>query len=121
MITCDGTFLGSSMVEHPAVNRVVAGSSPARGARAFWGSGSRFQSLFAVLPTWPSATSESGRFQRGVNLPHRFQPGQVFSLGAVLDLLEKLHGLWLVAGLRGIVGRDDHLHFHCDHVFGRLD
>ena len=25
-------FLDSSMVEHPAVNRVVAGSSPARGA-----------------------------------------------------------------------------------------
>ena len=27
-------FLDSSMVEHSAVNRVVAGSSPARGARA---------------------------------------------------------------------------------------
>ena len=26
-------ILGSSMVEHPAVNRVVAGSSPARGAK----------------------------------------------------------------------------------------
>ena len=26
-------FLDSSMVEHPAVNRVVAGSSPARGVR----------------------------------------------------------------------------------------
>ena len=25
-------FLGSSVVEHPAVNRTVAGSSPARGA-----------------------------------------------------------------------------------------
>ena len=29
------TFLGSSMVEHAAVNRAVAGSSPARGARNF--------------------------------------------------------------------------------------
>ncbi len=28
-------FLGSSMVEHPAVNRRVAGSSPARGAIVF--------------------------------------------------------------------------------------
>jgi hypothetical protein len=28
-------FLGSSMVEHPAVNRRVAGSSPARGANSF--------------------------------------------------------------------------------------
>ena len=28
----ESTFLDSSMVEHPAVNRVVAGSSPARGA-----------------------------------------------------------------------------------------
>ena len=28
----DVSLLGSSMVEHPAVNRVVAGSSPARGA-----------------------------------------------------------------------------------------
>ena len=27
------TFLDSSMVEHPAVNRRVAGSSPARGAK----------------------------------------------------------------------------------------
>ena len=27
-------FLGSSMVERPAVNREVVGSSPARGARA---------------------------------------------------------------------------------------
>ena len=29
------TLLDSSMVEHPAVNRVVAGSSPARGAIIF--------------------------------------------------------------------------------------
>ena len=28
----EGTFLDSSMVEHSAVNRRVAGSSPARGA-----------------------------------------------------------------------------------------
>jgi hypothetical protein len=28
-------FLGSSMVEHPAVNRVVVGSSPTRGA-IYW-------------------------------------------------------------------------------------
>ena len=33
---CSGTlFLGSSMAEHPAVNRRVAGSSPARGANLF--------------------------------------------------------------------------------------
>ncbi len=28
-------FLDSSMVEHSAVNRVVVGSSPTRGARAY--------------------------------------------------------------------------------------
>ena len=28
-------FLGSSMVEHPAVNRVVVGSSPTRGANSW--------------------------------------------------------------------------------------
>ena len=32
-------FLDSSMVEHSAVNRVVAGSSPARGVMAPWSSG----------------------------------------------------------------------------------
>ncbi len=29
------SFLGSSAVEHPTVNRMVAGSNPARGARSF--------------------------------------------------------------------------------------
>ena len=32
---CTPPFLGSSMAEHPAVNRRVAGSSPARGASLF--------------------------------------------------------------------------------------
>ena len=32
VVDCPEPFLGSSMVEHPAVNRRVAGSSPARGA-----------------------------------------------------------------------------------------
>ena len=30
------SFLGSSAVEHPTVNRMVAGSNPARGARGFF-------------------------------------------------------------------------------------
>ena len=35
-LTCKSIMLlGSSMVEHSAVNRVVAGSSPARGAKFF--------------------------------------------------------------------------------------
>ncbi len=29
-------FLDSSTVEHPAVNRVVVGSNPTRGANLFW-------------------------------------------------------------------------------------
>ena len=33
----DRTFLGSSMVEHAAVNRRVVGSSPTRGAIRFYG------------------------------------------------------------------------------------
>ena len=32
-------ILDSSMVEHSAVNRVVVGSSPTRGAKAPWSSG----------------------------------------------------------------------------------
>ncbi len=36
MFGFEGTFLDSSMVEHSAVNRRVAGSSPARGAIFFY-------------------------------------------------------------------------------------
>jgi hypothetical protein len=32
---CFGLFPGSSVVEQPAVNRLVAGSNPARGAKQF--------------------------------------------------------------------------------------
>ena len=34
--TPNSIFLDSSMVEHSAVNRVVAGSSPARGVMPMW-------------------------------------------------------------------------------------
>src|SRR5919106_1592897 len=55
-------FLGSSMAEHPAVNRRVAGSSPARGAKpakrvwsSCWTSGSIANSLrsFATVRVQP--------------------------------------------------------------------
>ena len=39
----DSLFLGSSMVEHAAVNRRVVGSSPTRGALAAWGSSANSQ------------------------------------------------------------------------------
>ncbi len=34
-LSCALSFLGSSTVEHPAVNRRVAGSNPARGANLY--------------------------------------------------------------------------------------
>ena len=50
-------FLDSSMVEHPAVNRVVAGSSPARGA--FWPHGQ-------AVKTSPFHGGNSGSIPDGV-------------------------------------------------------
>jgi hypothetical protein len=43
-----GVFLGSSVVEHAAVNRQVAGSNPARGAFHFYML-TQFQFFFSAI------------------------------------------------------------------------
>jgi hypothetical protein len=48
------------MVEHPAVNRRVAGSSPARGARLLTGVSPRSQSSLPVRSPWASGWGTTG-------------------------------------------------------------
>ena len=50
-ILADKIFRGSSMVEHATVNRRVAGSSPARGARKKAAHIIRCAAFFVFIPT----------------------------------------------------------------------
>ena len=63
----DGMFPGSSVVEQPAVNRLVAGSNPTRGAKShFWSNGAVHRAMPAPRRRWflPTDQTVGGRRQR---------------------------------------------------------
>ncbi len=66
-LTAADTLSGSSVVEQPAVNRLVAGSNPARGAKQNQtvGARSRGRQVFRA-----AAMAAFCKFRRGTTLPH---------------------------------------------------
>src|SRR5690606_30271034 len=102
--TLISAILGSSMVERPAVNRMVAGSSPARGARP-----SERAALFAFLGALGSPPPGGIRRRRppcmgflGWRHPRRVkshQPAPQASSSAAPDRAGESLSLWALAAL----------------------